>query len=177
MRTILEGEIEPPRDVARAIARAPASSRAALRAQLAGALADALDELVRPVECRAVERYVLAARLARRGALATDDAEQARARLVAYGEERVADCLRGAAEREPTFDAYRPGELDRAGRGLQSPWPRTRPRPRSNAERAVSALPLDAGTAHASTAARDDAQISLPAELRSDPQRMKLGRP
>lgn len=76
---------------------------------------------MRPVECRAVERYVLATRLARRGALATEDAEQARARLAAYGEERVADCLRRAAERDPTFEAYRPGEVDRAGRGLRPP--------------------------------------------------------
>ncbi|MCZ7681965.1 MAG: tetratricopeptide repeat protein [Sandaracinaceae bacterium] len=78
-----------------------------------------------------------------------------------------------AARRSATRPSRRTGPESSIGPGAASnhPWPRTRPRPRSIAERARVRAAARRG--HASTAACDDAQISRPPELRSDPRRMK----
>ncbi|MEZ4339355.1 MAG: hypothetical protein R3B82_22255 [Sandaracinaceae bacterium] len=81
-------------------------------------LRSVLDARVRPVECLAIERYVLAARLARRASLPIPEAAAARARLAAYGEERVRECVDAAHARDPSFAPFTEGELApvRAGR-------------------------------------------------------------
>lgn len=123
VRTVLAVRFELPTDVARALRRAPAARREEVREQLQDTLRSQLDERARPVECLAIERYVLAARLARRASLPIPEAAAARARLAAYGEERVRECADAAHARDPTFAPYTPGELDpvRAGRHSAPP--------------------------------------------------------
>jgi hypothetical protein len=121
VRGVLGAEVELPRELTRALRGASAGAQRDARAQFADAIRAQLDELVRPVECRAVERYVLATRLSRRLGVASEHVDHSHARLAAYGEERVADCLRAAPERDPTFAPSAPGELDRARPGRVAP--------------------------------------------------------
>lgn len=125
VRAVLAARFELPTDVTRQLRRASPAAREEVRARLQDRLRDVLDERVRPVECAAVERYVLAARLARRTSLPVPEAAAARARLAAYGDERVVECVAAAHARDTTFAQYTPGELDpvRPGRYATPPSP------------------------------------------------------
>lgn len=118
VRAVLGARFELPQDLRRRLRRAGASSSEALRAQLEDRVRARLDELVRPVECRAVERYAEAARRASRASLPTVDADRAAERLRAYGDDRVLSCLAAAHEADPSVPAGRPEELRRVRRGL-----------------------------------------------------------
>lgn len=117
VRVVLASRFTLPDDVRRQIRGASPAARDEVRARLEDALRATLDELVRPVECLAVERYALAARLSARASLPTLESDRARQRLAAYGEERVAVCLARAHERDPSFEGLRPGELSRSRPG------------------------------------------------------------
>lgn len=118
VRGVLGARIELPRDLGRRLRRASSDVRDEARAQLEDATRAALEARVRPLECLAVQRYVLSARLATRASLPTLAAHRATERLAAYGEERVRECVAEAAARDPGFDPYRRGELDRARAGV-----------------------------------------------------------
>jgi tetratricopeptide (TPR) repeat protein len=117
IRTTLEAQVELPHNLARAVRGSP-TVRASAQAAFTQAIRDRLDEEVRPVECRAIEHYLLALRLAQREG---HDAPLAMQRLTAYGEERVAECSRSAAERDASFAPLAPGELTRARQGVHTP--------------------------------------------------------
>lgn len=118
VRAVLEAEVAVPRDLARIIQRASPSARTDLTERWNDVIRQGLDDQVRTVECRAIERYLLAIRLARRDGR---DAPAAIARLRAYGEEHVRECVRAAIERDPTFAPLGDGELDRARPGMAAP--------------------------------------------------------
>lgn len=111
VRVVLASRLTLPDDVRRQIRGASPAARDEVRARLDDALRATLDELVRPVECLAIERYTLASRLGARASLPTLEADRARQRLAAYGEERVAACLARAHARDPSFEILGPGEL------------------------------------------------------------------
>jgi tetratricopeptide (TPR) repeat protein len=120
-RGVLDAPFVMPAETARQLRRASPDVREATTAGIESRIASALDEQVRPIECRAIARYALASRIARR--MSVDD-EQARAaidRLQAFGEERLAECLLAEHERDASFDAYVPGEFARARHGATAP--------------------------------------------------------
>jgi len=125
VRAVLGARFELPQDTRRQLRRASARTREDVRARIEDRVRETLDAQVRPVECRAVERYTLAVRLARRASLPTPEATRARERLAAYGAERVRECLAAAHARDPSFGPWVAGELDaaRSGRHRTPPTP------------------------------------------------------
>ena len=70
-----------------------------------------MESQIAPVECLAVLRYALAARLARACSIVTDAVRSAIGRLQAYGDARIEACIAHHRTRHPSFAAYRPGEF------------------------------------------------------------------
>ncbi|HJL18427.1 MAG TPA: hypothetical protein RMH99_22375, partial [Sandaracinaceae bacterium LLY-WYZ-13_1] len=124
VRDVLDARLEMPRRMRARLRASPAIARR-VRARWDDTVRGQLDARVRPVECLAVRRYLLAARLASRASLPSDDAQRAARRLAAYGEERVAACAAEGHAADPSFEALRPGELDRARRGRHAGPPAT----------------------------------------------------
>ncbi|MCC6874148.1 MAG: hypothetical protein IT378_07550, partial [Sandaracinaceae bacterium] len=121
VRTVLGTRFDVPRDVDRQLRSLPPAERQAAHAQIGDSVRAQLDTLVRPIECAAVERYLLATRLARRDAIASDAATRAMERLHAYGQERVAECAAQAHARDASFAPYGTADLDRARPGQLLP--------------------------------------------------------
>lgn len=119
-RGTLDAPFVVPRDVARALHGASPDVRAEAEERLRGQVADTLDQAVRPVECRAIARYLLAARVAREATLDDPHVQRALERLATYGEDRIAECVAAEHERDPSFAPYVPGEITRTPRGLDA---------------------------------------------------------
>lgn len=117
-RGVLDAPFVMPRDLARALRHASPDVRAEAEAEIASRIATTLDEAVRPVECRAIARYVLAARVARRASVDDANAERGLDRLASYGEDRIAECVALEHARDASFTPYVPGEIARTPRGL-----------------------------------------------------------
>ena len=121
VHAVLDARLELPRDLRRRIRRAPHRARALLREELQDRLRDHLEGEVRPVECRAIERFTLSVRLARRAALPLAAAREARDRLRGYGAERVTSCLDAAHARDPSFAPFSSSLLEAPRPRLHSP--------------------------------------------------------
>ncbi len=120
-RAILNSPFAMPADLAARVRGASAEVREEVRLQVEDRIRQTLDQQVRPVECFAVIRYALAARAARAGTLDTPETRLAIDRLQAYGEERISECLTAETARDPSFQAYAPGEFQRARAGRVLP--------------------------------------------------------
>jgi hypothetical protein len=94
-RAILDSPFVLPRDVRAQIARLPRAHRGALVADIEATYRSRLEDEVRPVECRAIQRWLLAVRLARAANVDTSDTRHSLERLRAFGTERVAQCTEG----------------------------------------------------------------------------------
>jgi len=116
-RAVLNAPFVMPADMQRQFRTVPADAREDIRIQVQDRVQQVLDEQVRPLECRAVAAYALAARAARAGALDDEFTQVAIDRLQAYGEERIAECIAQAQSEQAGFGAYQPAEFSRAPRG------------------------------------------------------------
>jgi tetratricopeptide (TPR) repeat protein len=118
-----------PADLQRTIRGASAEAREEARIQVQDAFSRAFDPWTRAVECVAIGRYALASRAARRASMDTEYSRFAIDRLQVYGEERIAECIEvvrtgdepHGIPADPTFEAYTPGEFERARRGETLP--------------------------------------------------------
>ncbi|MGF1467784.1 MAG: tetratricopeptide repeat protein [Sandaracinaceae bacterium] len=122
-RAVLDAQLEPlPTNLERALRPLPPFEQDELRFQFEEAIRAVIDQEVRPIECLALVRYALAARLALAASIDSEYSRQALDRLQAYGEERINECLT-----QPQFaevvTAPRPGEFVRARRGQLSELP------------------------------------------------------
>jgi TolA-binding protein len=122
-RAVLNTPFVMPQDLERRARGARQEVREELRIQVEDRIRQALDQQVRPIECFAIERYALAARAARRASMDNEYTRLAIDRLQAYGDERIAECLAAAQQRDPSFEAYTPGEFARARAGRTLPLP------------------------------------------------------
>ncbi|MDQ3036226.1 MAG: tetratricopeptide repeat protein [Myxococcota bacterium] len=120
-RSILNTPFAMPADLARRARGASQEVRDELRVQVEDRIRQTLDTRVRPVECFAIVRYALAARAARAGSIDNEYTRIAVDRLQAYGDERIAECIAGEQQRDPSFQAYQPGEFQRARAGRTLP--------------------------------------------------------
>lgn len=116
-RAVLNTPFVIPADMQKQLRQLAVEQREDIRLQVEDRLRATLDEKVRPIECRAVARYALAARAARAGSLDTEYAQNAVDRLQAYGDERIAGCLEEARKEDQGFELYQSGEFARAPRG------------------------------------------------------------
>jgi tetratricopeptide (TPR) repeat protein len=116
-RSILNTPIVLPADLQRAFRQADEYEREEYQLDFEDKIRQVLDNQVRPVECFAVARYALAARAGRAGSFDTEYTRIAIDRLQAYGDERIAECIADAQERDATFQGYTPGEFARSPRG------------------------------------------------------------
>jgi TolA-binding protein len=132
-RAVLNASFRLPDDLARQLRGVDQFTREEIELQFEDTVRDTLNAQVRPIECFAVARYVLAARAARRGNLDTQYSREAIDRLQEYGEERIAECITEARAQDSSYEAYQPNEFARARRGMQVPVPS-----------GVAAPPLDA---------------------------------
>lgn len=120
-RGVLGAPFVMPSDLARRLRRASPEVREAAEAEIESRIAAALADDAGPIECRAIARYALASRVARR--MSVDEAASRTAidRLQAFGEERLAECLAREHARDPSFESYTPGEFARARHGAPPP--------------------------------------------------------
>ncbi|MEM1416048.1 MAG: tetratricopeptide repeat protein [Myxococcota bacterium] len=116
-RAVLNTPFAMPADLQRQMRALDEFAREDIRIQVEDRIRMVLDERVRPIECLAVARYALAARAARAGNLDDEYTRIAIDRLQAYGDERIAECIAEEQARDPSFQAYNPGEFTRAPRG------------------------------------------------------------
>ena len=117
VRAILNTEFTVPEDLRRQMRGLEDWEQDEITMQVEDRIREVLDARVRPLECRAIGRYALAARAAIAGSLDNEYTQQAVDRLQAYGEERVAECVTEAAAQDAAVAPYRPGEFSRAPRG------------------------------------------------------------
>lgn len=118
-RAVLNTPFVVPNDLKAKMRGLPDYAKDEVKVQVEDAIRQVLDSKVRPIECLAVARYALAVRAARAGNLDDEFTREASDRLLAYGDERIAECIAQAAAQDATFAAYRPGEFARAPRGRQ----------------------------------------------------------
>lgn len=116
-RAVLNTPFTVPRDMEQQMRSLPEEARETIRQQVTDRVQQVLDQKVRPIECLAVNRYVLAARAARVGNLDNEFTRIAIDRLTAYGEERVNECVAGQNSTDPGFALAQPGEFSRSTRG------------------------------------------------------------
>jgi TolA-binding protein len=116
-RAVLDTPFVIPDDLARQVRGQPAEVRDTVRATVEDRVRQVLDERTRPIECLAVQRYVLAARAARAANLDNEYTRLAIDRLNAYGEERILECVTQANAADTSFANATPGEFSRAPRG------------------------------------------------------------
>ncbi len=118
VRAMLDARVQQlPDDLARSLRGATPAEREQARVGLQDQIRQTLEGQAAPLECRAVARYVMAARLGRRAAVDGEHVQFATERLDAYGEERVIECVAEAHAENPTFAPYTPGELAPVARG------------------------------------------------------------
>jgi hypothetical protein len=110
-----------PDDLTRQVHSASEEVRTEIQTQFDDRIRQAMEPQIAPVECLAVVRYALAARAARAGSLDTEFTQIAIDRLQAYGDERIAQCITEQQHRDASFQAYAPGEFQRARRGQTTP--------------------------------------------------------
>lgn len=110
-----------PDDLSRQVHSASEEVRTEIQTQFDDRIRQAMEPQIAPVECLAVVRYALAARAARAGSLDTEFTQIAIDRLQAYGDERIAQCIAEQQARDASFQAYTPGEFQRARRGQTVP--------------------------------------------------------
>lgn len=120
-RAVLNAPFKMPADLARQVRRLSPDQREDIRIQVEDRIRMTLDEKVRPIECRAVARYALAARAAKAGSLDNEYASVAVERLQAYGDERIAECIEETRKEDATFAPYQAGEFSRAPQGVDLP--------------------------------------------------------
>jgi hypothetical protein len=94
-RAIVESPFSVPRDVRARLAPLPPAERAEILAEIEATYRARLEDEVRPVECRAMQRWLLAVRLARAAGVDSADSRHALARLRAHGEAPLAQCVEG----------------------------------------------------------------------------------
>ncbi|MGB0678364.1 MAG: tetratricopeptide repeat protein [Polyangiales bacterium] len=116
-RAALNTPFAMPSDMQRQMRKLPVDQREDIRIQVEDRIRMALDEKVRPIECRAVARYALAARAAKAGNVDDEYTRVAIDRLQAYGDERIGECIADAQREDASFGAYQAGEFMRAPRG------------------------------------------------------------
>lgn len=116
-RAILNTPFVLPTELQRALRQADEYEREEYRLDFEDKIRQVLDSQVRPIECFAVARYALAARAGRAGSFDDQYTRLAIDRLQAYGDERIAECIAEAQERDTTFEGYVPGEFSRSPRG------------------------------------------------------------
>ncbi|MDW8246604.1 MAG: tetratricopeptide repeat protein [Sandaracinaceae bacterium] len=117
-RGIAEANLTPlPDELQRQIRRAGADVRAEIEAQFQATIQQFLESQIRPVECFAIVRYALAARLARQAGIGGEHAQTAVSRIQSYGEERVAECMNQQHSSDSSFAPYQEGEFSRSRPG------------------------------------------------------------
>jgi hypothetical protein len=106
-----------PRDMQRQLRGVPQATRNDVADQLRATVAGELEPRAQELECIAIARYLLAARIARRAS--HDDLHVRRAfdQLAAWGETRVAECADATHARDASFAPLAPGEIARAPEG------------------------------------------------------------
>lgn len=117
---VLEFDFHMPADLARSTRRLSPGQRQAIADQVRARIAESLAPHAERLECAAAADYLLALRTSRRALVAAEDGARARARLAAFGEERVGACIAELRSRDPGFAPLARGELDTrpaAGRG------------------------------------------------------------
>lgn len=117
-RAVLNTPFVMPADMQRQFRRLPQDAREDIRIQVEDRIRMVLDEKVRPLECRAVAAYALAARASRAASSDDEYTQAAIDRLQAYGDERIGECIAEVQREDANFGAYTPGEFARAPRGL-----------------------------------------------------------
>ncbi len=120
-RAVLGAPFLMPADLEAQLRRVSADQKEDIRIQVEDRIRMLLDERVRPLECMAINSYVLGMRLGKASSLATADAGRASDRLQAYGAERVSECIAEAQGSDATMEGYTPGEFDRAPAGKTLP--------------------------------------------------------
>jgi hypothetical protein len=117
-RAVLNTPFVVPADLQKKMKGLPDYAKDDIKVQVEDAIHQLLDQQVRPIECLAVARYALASRAGRAGNIDDAYTRDANDRINAYGDERIAECVAQAAQQDPSFAAYQPGEFTRAPRGL-----------------------------------------------------------
>lgn len=103
---VLDSGISLPRDLRRRLRGTSQTVRDEVQVVFEDRVREVLDEQVRPMECYAVGRYVLAVRAAQAGQRASPRAMEALVRLEAYGDERIRTCVEQARRSDSSFASF-----------------------------------------------------------------------
>src|SRR5262249_19109800 len=123
-KAVLETPFVVPKDMNAKMKGLDKDSKEDIRVQVEDQIRQVLDQKVRPIECYAIARYVLAARAARVASFDDTYSQLSIDRLQAYGDERIAECVEETRKRDAGFASYTAGEFTRAPRGQPLALPR-----------------------------------------------------